>query len=238
MIVLSFDVETTGLDRQKDQVIEVGAVLYSTGQKKCLESQGVLVKSSIPVSEEITKITGITQAAVDKFGYESADALDNLLLLADSADAFIGHNVRSFDKQMLESWCRREGRNLPDKLWIDSMTDLPSVESKKLGYLAADHGFLNMFPHSALSDCQTVLKILEGYDIDKVVERAKSPEVILQAHQDRNSNDKAKAARFRWCPPLKIWWKPVKEIDLQEFRNSLQFSVSIRPDLTREDLDS
>ena len=74
-LLLGFDMETTGLDVVNDRPIEVGLLLYSTTQKKVIESAGFLVKSSVPVSPFITKLTGITQSAVDTFGYESKDAL-------------------------------------------------------------------------------------------------------------------------------------------------------------------
>jgi len=164
--------------------------------------------------------------------------LDNLLSLAELADAWIGHNVLRFDKQMLEAWAAREGRTIPSKLWIDTMTDLPGVEGKKLTYLAADHGLINPFPHSALADCQTVVKIVENYNIEEVVKRASSTVVILQAHHDRNENEKAKGAKFRWHPDRKIWWKAVKDIDMQEFTKTLPFDVSVRADLTRDDLET
>jgi len=205
MIFLSFDVETTGLDVQNDRVIEVGAVLYSTGHNKCLKSAGFLVKTDKPISADITKLTGVHPGAVDKFGIDSFTAINIVLVMASKADAIIGQNVLRFDKKILESWGARENTVIPEKLWIDTMYDLPGVDGKHLGYQAADHGFLNMFPHSALGDCQTVLKLVSMYDIEKVVERAKSPFVVLQAHQKRHENDLAKKAKFRWNPDRKIW---------------------------------
>ena len=228
MILLSFDVESTGLDFVKDRVIEVGAVLWSTSQHKTLESQGFLVKPDVPVSAEITKITGITQAAVDKFGYESASALETVMDLMSCADAIIGHNVKRFDQKMLAHWAIREGiSDLPQMLWIDTMTDLPDTFATKLGYMASDAGFVNLFPHSALTDCLTVLKLVEKYDIDKVVERAQSPMVVVQAHQARHENELAKKAKFRWYPAKTMWWKFVKEIDLEEFGKTLPFDYSV-----------
>jgi DNA polymerase III epsilon subunit-like protein len=227
-IWLALDFESTGLDFVKDRIIEVGAVLWSTGQRKCLESQGFLVKSDVPVSAEITKITGITQSAVDKFGYDSAGSLETVMDLIASADAVIGHNVTRFDRKMLYAWAAREGINdLPDMLWIDTFTDLPDTFATKLGYMAADSGFVNLFPHSALTDCLTVLKLVEKYDIEKVIERAKSPMVVVQAHQDRGQNELAKKAKFRWRPETKQWWKFVKEIDLEAFAKDLPFDVSV-----------
>jgi len=227
MILLAFDVESTGLDFTKDRVIEVGAILYSTGQQKCLESQGFLVKTDVAISPEITKLTGITQAAVDKFGYDSENSLGIILDMLQVADAVIGHNAVRFDKRMLQAWCNREEHVIWDRLWIDTYTDLPDTEVGKLTLMAANAGFLNMFPHSALADCQTVLKLIEKYDIAKIVERAQSPTIVVQAHQARHENDLAKKAKFRWYPEKKMWWKFVKEMDLESFVKSVTFDVSV-----------
>lgn len=229
MILLSADLETTGLKFERDRPIEVGAILYSTGQEKCLESSGYLVKTDVPISAEITKLTGITQSAVDKFGYDPKNALEAFLDIAENADAFIGQNIKRFDKVMFEHWARRHGLVLPNKLWIDTRTDLPGVEGKHLGYMAADAGFLNMFPHSALADCQTVIKLLKGHDIDKVVERAQSPEIVLLAHQKREDNDLAKKRKFRWNPDYKVWWKVVKQMDAKDETDAAPFNVSFAP---------
>lgn len=229
MIILSLDFETTGLSPDADRVIEVGAILYSTAQKKCLESSGYLVQSDVSVSARITELTGITQAAVDKFGYDSTNALEPLLDMVDQADAFIGQNVIRFDKRFLEAWAKRASRTVPNKLWIDTRTDLPGVESKHLGYMAADHGFLNLFPHSALSDCQTVLKLASFYDIDEVVKRAQSPTIILVSHQKFEDNELAKARKFRWNPDYKIWWLTAKQLDVDQIAKEAPFDVSIAP---------
>jgi DNA polymerase III alpha subunit (gram-positive type) len=226
MILLGMDFETTGLDREADRIIEVGLILYSTGQKKCLESSGYLVRSDVPVSERITQLTGITQAAVNKFGYESRNALESFLDLADQAEAFVGQNIIQFDKLFLENWCRREKLKMPEKLWIDTRTDLPGIESKHLGYMAADAGFLNLFPHSALSDVQTVIKLVGMHDIEKVVERAKSPNVVLQGRQPQSDNELAKSRKFKWNPDYKIWWKVVKQMDVDEEVKAAPFDVS------------
>jgi DNA polymerase III epsilon subunit-like protein len=227
VLLLCLDFESTGLDFVNDRIIEVGAILWSSNQKRSLESQSFLVKSDVPITPEITKITGITQSAVDKYGYESADSLSVVLDLMEMADAIIGHNVIRFDKRMLQSWANREEAQLPDKLYIDTFTDLPNTFATKLGYMASDAGFVNLFPHGALTDCLTVLKLIENYDIDRVVERAMSPMVVIQAHQARNENDLAKKARFRWRPETKQWWKFCKEIDLEEFGKTLPFDYSV-----------
>jgi len=227
MILLSLDFETTGLDRDNDEVIEVGAVLYSTGQKKCLESAGYLVKPvNKTISKEITDLTGVHPAAVEKFGFSSEQGLDNLIELAKQADAIIGQNVVRFDKHFFDNWCKRQRKPVVDKLYIDTRTDLPGVQGETLMLMCAKAGFLNLFPHSALSDAQSVLKLIDGHDIDKIVELAKSPVVVLQGMQGRGDNALAKKRKFSWNPDYKIWWKTVKESQVTEEVSACPFNVS------------
>ena len=247
-ILLSLDVETTGLNTATDQVLEVGAILYSTGLGKCLESSGYLVKTTLPITEEITKLTGIHPAAVEKFGYESDCALDALLNMMDRADAFIGQNVIRFDKRIIESWAARFNKKIPEKLWIDTRTDLPGVTGATLALMAANAedpkthnkiGFLNLFPHSALSDCQTVLKLIEPHDIDAIIERAKSPVVVLRAHVSYETNALAKSRKYSAYyldGKFQFWWKIVKQIDLPAETGHGEFDVDFVTDVAPETL--
>lgn len=242
MILLSLDFETTGLSVTDDRVIEVGAVLYSTNQHKCLDSLGVLVKTDKQITSEITGITNIHPAAVERFGYEQEAILDVILDMVDAADAVIGYNVRRFDQRVLENWANRiPDRLLSTKPWIDLFQDLPwIVPTGKLSHVAADHGILNLFPHSAMADAQTVLAIASKYDPEELLHRAQSPTVVLQARQDRSSNDLVKRApyKFRWNPSNKIWWRPAKQQDVEEIIQSAPFPITIEKQWTPEELDN
>ena len=228
MLLCALDFESTGLSPENDRITEVGGILYSTGQNRVLETIGYLVKSDRQIPDEITRLTGITNAAVTKFGYDSIDGLEALLDMMNLADAIIGQNVIRFDKRMLEAWAKREGRVVPNKLWIDTRTDL-EIEGKHLQYMCADEGWLNLFPHSAISDCQSVLKLVSTRDINKVVERAQSPTVVLLSHQDRTDNDLAKKRKFRWNPDYKCWWRTVKQMDVDAIVKEAPFNISFAP---------
>lgn len=241
MILLSLDFETTGLDFEKDDIIEVGAILYSTNQKKCLDNQGMLVKTDKPILPDITRLTGITQAAVNRFGYDKQIVLETLVDMLDSADAVIGYNVRRFDQRVFHNLAAKNNQGYPDKPWIDLYGDLPwQVPLGKLSHLAADHGILNLFPHSAMADCQTVLAVAEKYDFELLLARAKSPVVILRSHQARHENELVKQApfKFRWNGNEKFWWKAVKQQDVDEIVKQAPFSISIEKDRTVEELDN
>ena len=49
------------------------------------------------------------------------------------------------------------------------------IKTRSLPYLAADHGFLNPFPHRALFDVMTMIQIAGMYDINEILKYADSP---------------------------------------------------------------
>lgn len=233
MLLLSLDFETSGLDRNSDRVIEVGAVLYSTNHAQSLTSRAYLVDHEIQISKEITEITGITQNMVDKFGIPSQPALDALYGMVQHCDAIVGQNIVEFDMPFLENWCQREKYKLPERLVIDTKTDLPGVASKHLGYMAADAGFLNPFPHRALADCLTVLKLVSLHDgkrypstFDDILARARSPRLTVAARVTREQNQLAKKRGYWWSPERKVWHKIIKEMDLEIEAQQAPFDIS------------
>lgn len=230
MLLLSLDFETSGLAPDADKVLEVGAVLYSTAQDQQLMTQGYLVDHEIPVPPEITKLTGIRKGMIDKFGLSSKTALTTLLNMIEMCEAIVGQNVLDFDMKFLASWAKAEGETVPERLVIDTKTDLPGVVSKHLGYMAADAGFLNPFPHRAVSDCMTVLRLVSMHNIDDIVVRAKSPRVTLAADVSFDNNHLAKERGYYWGPSRgfeeKVWFKLIKELELEKEAKEAPFNIS------------
>lgn len=68
MILLGIDLETTGLDITTCGVIEVGAVLWDTGANQILRSYSTLVRTEQAIPSEVTKLAGISQEMVERFG--------------------------------------------------------------------------------------------------------------------------------------------------------------------------
>lgn len=225
MRVLGFDVETTGLDPQKDRIIEVGAVLWDVEQKVPLKTISDIVKQEgAVVSEEITKITGITPAMVDEFGVEPLNmvaVLNNAVAMG--VDYIVAHNGENFDKPFLMNELDRLGigpdvslRKIP---WIDTRSDIPfekEPESRRLKHLALDLGFINPFPHRAVFDVLTMLKVLSHYDITKIVEYQKVPWITVRAVVSYDDRQKAKDLRYQWEKAgdktfPKCWVKRIKQ---------------------------
>jgi len=229
MLIAAFDFETTGLDRNQDRVTEVGAILYTTTFKRVVMAESFFVDNECPISKIITEKTKINKPMIDKFGLTPADGLARLQNYFDMSEAILGKNIIDFDLPFYHNWCLQEKEEPIERLAIDLETDLIDVESKHLGYMAADDGFLNPFPHAALADSWTALRLFERnaekYGLDKIVERAKSPRVYLKALVSFETNYLAKERKYRWHPERKVWYRIFKgpEVDIEA--NEAPFDV-------------
>ena len=67
--MLSFDFETTGLDIRTARIIEIGAIKYIN---KKIDRFSFLINPGILISDEITKVTGITNdMLIDQPNFQS-----------------------------------------------------------------------------------------------------------------------------------------------------------------------
>jgi DNA polymerase III epsilon subunit-like protein len=156
---LIIDVETTGL-KPKDEIIELGAVLFEYDKKKgqvgyIVETYSGLREPGVSISKAAQEIHGISSKMI------RGQALDTQRIeeLIDKADIIIAHNVR-FDQRFVSALipsARRKG-------WRCSMDDINWAKrghaSKGLQELATDYGIAQDDGHRALSDCKTVYKLL------------------------------------------------------------------------------
>jgi DNA polymerase-3 subunit epsilon len=215
MRLLGLDFETTGLDPEVDVVTEVGVVLWDTERHCPLALDSYFVSHpGIDITEEITQITGILPEDLKEFGIESQDALYRLSEHIHIADAVVAHNGTLFDKLFYTSWCKKIAQQEPsEKTWIDTQTDIDypdEITTRKLTYLAAEHGFLNPFAHRAVFDVLTMMRILDKYSIDKIFYSAQQPTLMVRAKVSYDDRQLAKDHSFRWDGQNKIWVKAIK----------------------------
>lgn len=227
MRLLGLDFETTGLDPVEDYVTEVGAVLWDTERKGPISIDSYFVKhDGIELTEEIIKITGIHQADLNEFGLESRHGFERLYESVEKCDAIVAHNGELFDRLFYRNWGKKVSDGIDDldkiRVWIDTQNDIDypeEISSRKLTYLAAEHGFLNPFAHRAVFDVLTMLKVLENYNIDEALHSAQQPTVTLQALVSYDDREKAKERRFRWDAQAKMWVRSIKQhkIEREQF---------------------
>lgn len=224
MRVLGLDVETTGLDIKACELIELGAVVWDVEAQKplCVLSDMVVPQESIPA--EVTEITGIAESDVREFGKPVEFILNALYEISKSCTYIVAHNGNRFDKPIMERYWEKYPQYRLNQEWLDTSVDLPLPEgvgngSKKLGYLAADHGFLNPFAHRALFDVLTMLKVFSQYSIKDVLAYKSSPSLRLVAEVSFANKDLAKNEGFRWEPGQKYWYMDIKECRLPQNKN-------------------
>lgn len=229
MKVLGLDFETTGLHSTTDRVIEIGAVVWDTetGRPQAMFSE--LVKYDGSLSSEIVKITGITDTMLKDYGRDPKSSFQYLWSLIQSCEYVVAHNA-PFDRGFLENELRHFeiASDFSEVQWIDTLTDVPypdSIGSRKLTYLAADHGFLNSNAHRALFDVLTMLNIFQRYSINDITLRAKSPNVQVIAKVSFEEKEKAKKLGFRWNKDDKIWFKDFKMMDLETQNFPFEFEI-------------
>jgi DNA polymerase-3 subunit epsilon len=152
------DVETTGLDPIRDEIIELAMLKfdYSSDGEICAtgESYEAFRDPGRPIPSAVTALTGITDEMV---AGKSID-VDALSAFVDDVDLVVAHNA-DFDRRFCERLCE----DFVGKPWGCSYREVgwsdEGFDSARLGHLAIGHG-LFFDAHRALDDCRAGLEIL------------------------------------------------------------------------------
>jgi DNA polymerase-3 subunit epsilon len=210
---LLVDCETTGLDLDADEVIELAVVPFdydSAGHVVAVHRDDVLSsyrQPSISILEESILVHGITDADV------AGHRVDEVALtsLVESAGLVIAHNA-AFDRPMLEKhWPAFE-----KKPWACSLKEidwkLQGINSSKLDYLLFAQGYFHN-GHRALDDALATLFLLtlelpvaEVPALEVLLESARKPlwkVTAWGASYDRK--DLLKRRGYQWDGENKVW---------------------------------
>jgi len=225
MKILGLDFETTGLDPLKDEIIEVGAVLWDTERNIPLKIISEIIKGEIQISKEIQELTKISNDDRENYGVSQSKLAFILADFIYDCDYIIAHNAK-FDKSFSDAFINniqgKSGDLLDiafsnfEKPWIDSMTDIDYAfsNSKKLSYLAADHGFINPFAHRAVFDVLTMLKLAAMYDWNETIENSKEPKIDITAVVSFENKDAAKSLGYHWID--RSWKKQIRKSKFED----------------------
>jgi DNA polymerase-3 subunit epsilon len=153
------DTETTGLNASKDEIIELGMIKFDylpdgriAGLRDTFSSFN---EPTVPISAEITALTGITDEMVA--GHRIGEAAVNAFVDG-SVKIVIAHNS-GFDRKFAE----RYWPVFEQKAWGCSATEIEwrrhGFEGSRLGYLLNGAGFFHQ-AHRAVDDCHALLEIL------------------------------------------------------------------------------
>lgn len=153
------DLETTGLNAETDEVIEFAAVRVSASGVVQGEF-AVLVRATQPIPARITKLTGISQADVDRQGQPLMQAMRDFLSFTGAHPVFF-HNA-PFDNGFLKKASAKTNMKFANTVH-DTLTMArqawPSQGTYKLAALA-EHIGAEAPSHRALADVKATLAVL------------------------------------------------------------------------------
>ena len=156
---LAFDVETTGLSPETDEIIEIGALKVRDG--KVCERFISFVKPSEPVSERITQITGITNEMLLDAAPKERVIPAFLDFCGD--EVLIGHNL-PFDYGFVRNQAKLFGLFF-EKQGIDTLKIARSVhkgrQSNSLEALCGRYSIVNSSAHRAYHDALATAKLYQ-----------------------------------------------------------------------------
>lgn len=198
------DLETTGLNPDQDEIIEIGMVPFTYGPQGKIHSveepYSKLREPSEPISEEVTKINNITNDMLRGKTIDPNEVFD----FVKQAGLIIAHNA-SFDRVFMEKF----SPDFAEKPWACSMAQIPWKEEgfggERLSHIAADLGFF-YDAHRAVEDCHAGIEVLSrSLPISKELAMSK---LLTAARQDTKRiwavnapydfKDILKARGYRW----------------------------------------
>ncbi|NLB53935.1 MAG: type I-E CRISPR-associated endoribonuclease Cas2 [Syntrophomonadaceae bacterium] len=155
------DIETSGLNPEEHEIIELGAILVEAHKIK--ERFSVLVQPQKDIAEQIENITGITNAMLREEGVDISIAMQRFIAFMDGLPV-VAHNA-DFDYSFLRKACAL--CNLPlfsnrsICTLILSRRKIRKVDNYKLITLAKHFGIPTTKMHRSLADCEITYQLYE-----------------------------------------------------------------------------
>lgn len=147
------DVETTGLDPNRDVIIEIGAIKYSDS----IEEYACLVRHDIKVPQSIQQLTGITSDQLRE-GIEEKEAIAGLIDFI-GTKVIVGYNI-NFDIEFLNKSRKRCGKPMVSNDTYDIMKYVKEeklfLKNYKLETVLKAYGVNIQVPHRALEDAKII----------------------------------------------------------------------------------
>ncbi len=218
--ILILDTETTGLDSENDDCLEVGSILFSVKSRAVLAQQSFLLPVEINNAEKINNIP----AEITRLPQPLSEAIKYFEALIRVSDVIVAHNAE-FDKK----WFGINKLPNIEKQWICSMDDITWPADRQLKTrpsvrdLALAYGVPVWNAHRALTDCIYLSEVFKRCnELEKLLIRALEPKVLLRAEISYEDRYLAKNAGFRWNDAIKgAWSRKMSRRDMEK----LEFPV-------------
>ena len=214
------DTETTGLDNENDDCLEVGAILFNVKSRSVLAQQSFLLPVESNNAEKINNIP----AEITRLPQPLFEAIKYFESLVQASDAIVAHNAE-FDMK----WFGLKKLPQIEKQWICSMDDITWPADRQLKTrpsvrdLALAYGVPVWNAHRALTDCIYLAEVFKRCcELEKLLIRSLEPKVLIRAEISYDQRYLAKNAGFRWNDAIKgAWSRKMSRRDMEK----LEFPV-------------
>ncbi len=156
-----FDLETTGINCNSDDIIEISALRVRSG--KIETSFSTLVNPGRPIPYGASQVNHITDALV-----ADAPTMEEILpefIQFIGEDVLVGHNIARFDLRFLYRDCQTRFSMVPDNDYVDTLSyargRLPNLGRYSLTALAEYYRLPTEGAHRALNDCRMNQQVFE-----------------------------------------------------------------------------
>lgn len=133
-----WDLETSGLDKEKCKILEIGCMSVVAGEPA--NRMSWVLNHGIEIPEEITRITGITKEIIQTEGVEPAKALGEFLYFFERTKAHLTHNGMRFDIEWLAyhaaktlGWSVGRHKDFLDRARASAIDTAVLVKAGKIG---------------------------------------------------------------------------------------------------------
>ena len=158
-VFITIDIETTGLDPEKDEILEIAAIKYIENNEAEVFSRAIKVQK--PLTREISELTGITDDFLLKNGMDIETALKDFWNFVGRAK-LVGYNV-SFDMSFLRNASIEHKIKMQANKCIDILQlarrKVKSTKNYKMSTVASELGIEMAQKHRAESDCRLAFEI-------------------------------------------------------------------------------
>lgn len=195
--IIFFDIESTGLDPERDRIVELAAIKIhpdGTKEEKCKRFNPL-----VPIPQEATAVHGISDKDVkdEPPFYRVARGPNGIAAFFRDCDLG-GFNIVYFDIPLLKKELERadESLDLADVAVVDAMTVFKKREPRDLSaavkyYCDKEH----VHAHAALDDVQMTMEVVQG-QLTKYSDMPRTPHEIDQSMRHKDAVDRL--GKLKW----------------------------------------
>lgn len=160
--MIALDVETTGLNPSKDDIIQFSAIRVDKNLK-IIDEIDIYIKCRYPIPPYITKINGISNSILVAKGLNPKDAAEKIIAFCENEQVVMGHNV-DFDLKFIKEFLKKN--NTETSLFSEIIDTLKIAREKvdgshKLSVLAKKAGFKGTNFHNSMEDVRATLCVFK-----------------------------------------------------------------------------